>query len=150
MNKVAAFYQFLHLEQPEAVREEFLQLCGSAKLSGTVLVSPEGINGTLAGAPEGIDAFVAALRQPAAHRPAFDRLELKFSAAGLEHFDRLKIKLKREIITFGRTLGANSQVGRAVDAQDWNRLIDDPEVLVLDTRNGFEVEMGTFAPRGRP
>jgi UPF0176 protein len=145
MNKVAAFYQFLRLEQPEAVREEFLTLCGGAGIWGTVLVSPEGINGTLAGADEAIDAFVAALRQPAAHRPAFDRLELKFSTADANHFDRLKIKLKREIITFGRTLADDSQVGRAVGAQEWNRLIDDPDVLVLDTRNGFEVEMGTFA-----
>ena len=143
-NKVAAFYQFVRLDQPAAVREEFLGLCGS-EIWGTVLVSPEGINGTLAGGPEAIDAFVAALRRPAAHRPAFDRLELKISTAGTEHFDRLKIKLKREIITFGRTLEAGAQVARAVDAQEWNRLIDDPDVLVLDTRNGFEVEMGTFA-----
>jgi UPF0176 protein len=143
-NKVAAFYQFLRLDQPEAVRAEFLRLCG-ADIWGTVLVSPEGINGTLAGAPAAIDAFVAALRRPAAHRPAFDRLELKFSAAGEKHFDRLKIKLKREIITFGRTLDKDSVMGQAVAAQDWNRLIEDPEVLVLDTRNGFEVEMGSFA-----
>ncbi len=143
-NKVAAFYQFLRLDQPEAVREEFLALCG-AQIWGTVLVSPEGINGTLAGAPEAIDAFVAALQRPAAHRPAFDRLELKFSQAGAAHFDRLKIKLKREIITFGRTLDATTVGGQAVAAEDWNRLIEDPEVLVLDTRNGFEVEMGTFA-----
>jgi UPF0176 protein len=88
---------------------------------------------------------VAALRRPAAHRPDFDRLELKFSAAGEEHFDRLKIKLKREIITFGQTLETGSQTGRAVGPENWNRLIDDPDVLVLDTRNGFEVEMGTFA-----
>jgi UPF0176 protein len=144
MNKVAAFYQFLRLDQHEAVREEFLTLCG-AEIWGTVLVSPEGINGTLAGAEAAIDSFVAALRQPQAHRPAFDRLELKFSAAGAQHFDRLKIKLKREIITFGQTLEAGDQIGRAVGPEHWNRLIDDPDVLVLDTRNGFEVEMGSFA-----
>ena len=143
-NKVVAFYQFVRLDHPEAVREEFLSLCGS-EIYGTVLVSPEGINGTLAGAPDAIDAFVAALSRPAAHRPAFDRLELKVSAAGLKQFDRLKIKLKREIITFGATLEAGAPVGQAVGAPDWNRLIDDPDVLVLDTRNGFEVDMGTFA-----
>ncbi len=143
-NKVASFYQFVRLDRPAAVREEFLALCGN-EIWGTVLVSPEGINGTLAGTPDAIDAFVAALRQGQAHRPAFDRLELKFSAAGPRHFDRLKIKLKREIITFGRTLEPGALVGQAVSAQDWNRLVDDPEVLVLDTRNGFEVEMGSFA-----
>src|ERR1700733_12737185 len=92
-NKVAALYQFIRLDHPAEVREEFLRLCGD-EIWGTVLVSPEGINGTLAGTAEAIDAFVAALAQPAAHRPAFDRLELKFSAAGPNHFDRLKIKLK--------------------------------------------------------
>ncbi|HTJ90534.1 MAG TPA: rhodanese-like domain-containing protein [Acidocella sp.] len=143
-NKVAAFYQFIRLDDPGAVREEFLGLCGG-NIWGTVLVSLEGINGTLAGAPQAIDSFVAALARPAAHRPAFDRLELKFSAAGPKHFDRLKIKLKREIITFGRTLAPDAPVGRAVGTCEWNRLIDDPDVLVLDTRNGFEVEMGTFA-----
>jgi UPF0176 protein len=143
-NKVAAFYQFVRLDHPAAVRAEFLNLCG-ADIHGTVLVSPEGINGTLAGPAEAIDSVVAALGQRQAHRPAFDRLELKFSAAGARHFDRLKIRLKREIITFGHTLDADAPVGQAVNAQDWNRLIDDPDVLVLDTRNGFEVEMGSFA-----
>ena len=84
--------------------------------------------------------------RPAAHRPAFDRLELKFSTAGAEHFDRLKIKLKREIITFGQHPGSRTAKSAGPWApQEWNRLIDDPDVLVLDTRNGFEVEMGTFA-----
>lgn len=142
-NKVAAFYQFVQLDEPAAVRAEFLALCGE-EIHGTVLVSPEGINGTLAGPAHAIDSFVAALRQKAAHRPAFDRLELKFSGAGTRHFDRLKIRLKREIITFGHMLEADTPVGQAVSARDWNGLIDDPDVLVLDTRNGFEVDMGSF------
>ncbi len=142
-NKVAAFYQFVQLDHPAAVRAEFLGLCGE-EIHGTVLVSPEGINGTLAGPSHAIDSFVAALGQKAAHRPAFDRLELKFSGADDRHFDRLKIRLKREIITFGHTLEADTPVGHAVSARDWNRLIDDPDVLVLDTRNGFEVELGSF------
>ena len=109
-----------------------------------MLVSPEGINGTLAGAPENIDAFVEILRQETAERPAFTNVELKFSTAGEAHFDRLKIRLKREIITFGQTLDATRQVGQRVRAQAWNRLLEDPDVLLVDTRNGFEVAMGTF------
>ena len=143
-NKVAAFYQFVRLDQPAAVREEFLGLCGS-EIWGTVLVSPEGINGTLAGGPEAIDAFVAALRRPAAHRPAFDRLELKISTAGTEHFDRLKIKLKREIITFRNATVDPARPGQYVDPNDWNALLADPEVLLLDTRNTYETAIGTFA-----
>jgi UPF0176 protein len=144
MNKVAAFYEFLRLPRPEAVREEFLARCDALGLFGTVLVSPEGINGTLAGAPENIDAFVAFLRQETGVRPAFARLELKFSTAGAKHFDRLKIRVKREIITFGQVLDPARPVGRYVPAHDWNGLLADPNVLLVDTRNGFEVAMGTF------
>ncbi len=144
MNKVAALYQFLRLEQPAAVRAEFQAACAALGIFGTILVSPEGINGTIAGSPQAIDAFVARLRAPTAERPAFERLELKFSTAGAAHFDRLKIKLKREIITFGRSVDATTRLGQYVAPDEWNALLDDPEVLLLDTRNGFEVEFGTF------
>ena len=144
MNKVAALYQFIALDRPEAVREEFLEHCTTLGLSGTVLVSPEGINGTLAGTPENIDAFIEILRQETADRPAFGNLELKFSTAGAEHFDRLKIRLKRETITFGQLLDGTRPIGQRVPAREWNRLLDDPDVLLVDTRNGFEVAMGTF------
>jgi UPF0176 protein len=144
MNKVAAFYQFVGLERPDAVHAELLAHCTGLGLSGTILVSPEGINGTLAGAPENIDAFVEILRGAAPDRPAFERLELKFSSAGAEHFDRLKIRVKREIITFGQQLDPAQPVGRHVPAREWNRLLEDPDVLLVDTRNGFEVEMGSF------
>ena len=143
MNKVAAFYVFVRLESPEAVRTEFLAECLALGLFGTVLVSPEGINGTLAGPPACIDAFVDVLHRPAAHRPGFTNLELKFSGAGEAHFDRLKIKLKREIITFGETM-LGRRTGEYVAAKDWNALLDEPDVMVIDTRNAFEVEFGTF------
>jgi UPF0176 protein len=144
MNKVAAFYQFLALNDPEAVRAEFCAACEASGIRGTILVSPEGINGTLAGADERIMAFVALLRTATPDRPAFDRLELKFSTAGDDHFDRLKIRVKPEIITFGATLPADAVVGRHVPAQEWNALIADPDVLLIDTRNAFEVDYGTF------
>jgi len=144
VNKVAAFYQFIRLERPEAICEELLGCCGALGLWGTILLSPEGINGTLAGPPGGIDEFVNLLRVGTAERPAFGNLELKFSTAGSEHFDRLKIRVKREIITFGQQLDGSAQVGRHVPAREWNSLLEDPDVLVVDTRNGFEVGFGTF------
>ncbi len=144
MNKVAAFYQFIRLAQPEAVREEFLRHCRGAELYGTVLVSNEGVNGTLAGAPGAIDAFALSLTEATTDRPAFDRLEIKFSTANAQHFDRLKIRVKREIITFGEELSADSETGKHTDAKSWNALLEDPEVLLIDTRNAFEVAMGTF------
>lgn len=144
MNKVAALYQFLRLEQPGAVRAEFQAACAELGIFGTILVSPEGINGTIAGAPAAIDAFVERLRAPTGERPAFERLEVKFSTAGAAHFDRLKIKLKREIITFGQSVDETTRLGQYVAPFAWNALLDDPDVVLVDTRNGFEVEFGTF------
>ncbi len=144
MNKVAALYQFLRLEQPGAVRAEFQAACAELGIFGTILVSPEGINGTIAGAPAAIDAFVERLRAPTGERPAFERLEVKFSTAGAAHFDRLKIKLKREIITFGQSVDETTRLGQYVAPLAWNALLDDPDVVLVDTRNGFEVEFGTF------
>ena len=143
-NKVAALYQFLRLEQPAAVRDEFFSACTELGIFGTILVSPEGINGTIAGAAEAIDAFVARLRVATDGRPAFERLELKFSTAGAAHFDRLKIKLKREIITFGQTVDESTKLGQYLAPREWNALLEDPDVVLVDTRNGFEVGFGTF------
>jgi UPF0176 protein len=144
MNKVAAFYQFLPLPDPAGLRESLLVLCESLGLRGTILLAPEGINGTLAGAPAAIDAFAATLRIGGDGIPAF-ALDIKYSQAGDDHFDRLKIRTKKEIITFGRPeADPTRRTGTYVPPADWNALLDDPEVTVVDTRNGFEVAMGSF------
>jgi UPF0176 protein len=144
MHKVAAFYQFIPLDEPAGIAARMREFCAVRDIRGTVLVAPEGINGTLAGPDSGINAVVAALTG-GDFGVAFNLLELKYSIAEAAHFDRLKIRLKREIITFEQPL-ANplAQVGTYVAAQDWNALIQDPDVLVLDTRNDFEIAMGRF------
>ncbi|OYV44852.1 MAG: hypothetical protein B7Z75_01625 [Acidocella sp. 20-57-95] len=145
MHKVAAFYQFLPLPDAAGMVEPYRAFCARLDLRGTMLIAPEGINGTLAGPPAAIDEFAAALQDGRVVAPAFTRLELKFSTAETAHFDRLKIRLKREIITFGQDeCDPLRQVGTYVSAQDWNALITDPEVVVVDTRNDFEVSMGRF------
>lgn len=144
MHKVAAFYQFIALPDAAGLAAGMTAFCAARDIRGTVLVAPEGINGTLAGPDAGIDEFVAALSD-GVFGLAFGGLELKYSTAQDAHFDRLKIKVKREIITFGQDQANPLQrVGRYVAAQDWNRLVRDPDVLVLDTRNDFEVSMGQF------
>jgi UPF0176 protein len=146
MNKVAAFYQFRSLPDPGGLRAALLPLCERFGLRGTVLLAPEGINGTLAGAAQDIDRFVDLLRRGGQGIPACNGLEVKYSHAGEAHFDRLKIRVKREIITFGRPEADPARrTGAYVDARDWNAMLDDPDVTVIDTRNGFEVEMGSFA-----
>jgi UPF0176 protein len=139
---VASFYQFIRLSDPPAVRAALLQFCESLGLRGTILLAPEGINGNLAGSAENITEFTRILQTGSAAVPAFTALELKFSTAGETHFDRLKIKCKAEIITFGRCPAAPP--GIYVPPSAWNALLDDPETLLIDARNSFEIAMGSF------
>ena len=143
--QVAAFYQFAALPDFAARREPLRALCAGLKLKGSVLLAHEGINGTLAGAPEAISALVDELRCGALFDGRLDHLELKFSSASLMPFLRLKIRLKKEIVTLGDpNADPTRQVGIYVDPADWNDLIAAPDTLVIDTRNAFEVAMGSF------
>ena len=142
---VAAFYQFAALPDFAALREPLRATCADLKLKGSVLLAEEGINGTLAGAPDAIDGVIQELRGAALFGGRFDNLELKFSHASAMPFRRLKIRLKKEIVTLGdAAIDPARQVGIYVDAADWNALIAAPDMLVIDTRNAFEVAMGTF------
>jgi len=143
--QVAAFYQFAALPDFRELREPLRAICADLKLRGSVLLAHEGINGTLAGAPEAIAALVDELRCGDLFGGRLDNLELKFSAARAIPFRRLKIRLKKEIVTFGAaSADPTRQVGIYVDPADWNNLIAAPDTLVIDTRNAFEVAMGTF------
>jgi UPF0176 protein len=144
--EVAAFYQFAALPDFRELREPLRAICADLRLKGSVLLAHEGINGTLAGGAEAIAAVVEELRQGALFGGRLDNLELKFSHASAMPFQRLKIRLKREIVTLGDAdIDPTRQVGIYVDPADWNELIKTPDTLVIDTRNAFEVAMGTFA-----
>jgi UPF0176 protein len=142
---VAAFYKFASLPDFRDLREPLLALCGDLRLKGSVLLAHEGINGTLAGRGEAVDELVRVLRDGDLFGGRLDRLELKFSSASTMPFGRLKVRLKKEIVTFGDA-GADPtrQVGTYVEPDDWNGLITAPDTLVIDTRNAFEVAIGTF------
>ncbi|MCA6125967.1 rhodanese-related sulfurtransferase [Bradyrhizobium sp. WSM 1704] len=143
--KVAALYQFAALPEFRALREPLRALAAGVDLKGSVLLAPEGINGTVAGSAASIDAFVAELQHGSLFARRLDNLELKFSEAARMPFGRLKVRLKKKIVTLGDTrVDPNRQVGTYVAAADWNALITCPDTLVLDTRNAFEVAMGTF------
>ena len=142
---VAAFYQFASLPDFRELREPLRAVCAGLKLKGSVLLAQEGINGTLAGAAEAIAALVEELRDGALFGGRLDHLELKFSSAAAMPFQRLKIRLKQEIVTLGdAATDPTRQVGIYVDPADWNALIAAPDTLVIDTRNAFEVAMGSF------
>ena len=141
MVTVAAFYRFLALPDPSALREELRSTFLSTDLLGTTLIAPEGINGTMAASAATIDHLLTLL----AERTGLDRSEVKFSTAETPPFRRLKFKLKREIITFRNAAVDPARPGQYVDPTDWNALLADPEVLLLDTRNSYETALGTFA-----
>jgi UPF0176 protein len=142
---VAAFYQFAALPDFRELREPLRAICAGLELKGSVLLAHEGINGTLAGGADTIGEFINELRGGALFGGRLDNLELKFSAASAMPFQRLKIRLKKEIVTLGdaRT-DPTRQVGIYVDPADWNDLIAAPDTILIDTRNVFEVAIGTF------
>jgi UPF0176 protein len=143
--KVAAFYQFSALPDFRQLREPLRALCAELGLKGSVLLAHEGINGTLAGAAEGIDGLIRELCDGALFGGRLDNLELKFSSAEAMPFQRLKVRLKKEIVTLGcASADPARQVGIYVDPAGWNALIGAPDTLVIDTRNTFEVAIGTF------
>ena len=138
---IAAFYRFTPIGDAEALRLELKQKLTLLDLCGTLLVAPEGINGTLAGTESAIEAMLEMLRGTT----GLPREEVKFSEAAEKPFNRLKIRLKREIITFHQPdANPSVQVGTRVAAKDWNALIVDPDVLLLDTRNRYETRLGSF------
>ncbi|MBR0830415.1 rhodanese-related sulfurtransferase [Bradyrhizobium manausense] len=143
--KVAAFYQFAALPDYRELREPLRAFCADLALKGSVLLAREGINGTIAGTAEAIDAFAHELAHGKLFGGRLDNLEIKFSTSAKMPFGRLKVRLKKEIVTLGDAAAdPTQQVGIYVDAAEWNALIAAPDTLVLDTRNAFEVAMGTF------
>jgi UPF0176 protein len=143
--QVAAFYQFAALPDFRELREPLRAVCARLALKGSVLLAEEGINGTLAGTNDAIGDLVRELRDGELFGGRLDNLELKFSQGSLMPFQRLKVRLKKEIVTLGEpSIDPTRQVGSYVDPADWNALIATPDTLVIDTRNAFEVAMGTF------
>jgi UPF0176 protein len=143
--KVAALYQFAALPDFRELRQPLRAFCVGLGLKGSILLAAEGINGTVAGSDEGIDAMVAELQQGALFGGRLNHLELKFSRADVMPFGRMKVRLKKEIVTLGdKAADPLAQVGIYVEPSDWNALIAAPDTLVIDTRNAFEVAMGTF------
>lgn len=137
---VAAFYHFTPL-LPAAHKTGLSDLAASVGVKGTILLAPEGVNGTISGTRAGVDAVLAALRR----LPGCAALDWKESTATEDPFRRLKVRLKKEIVTLGVPgVDPNERVGTHVAPGDWNRVIDDPDTVVIDTRNDYEVEIGTF------
>lgn len=138
---IAAFYKFVKLPDFTEKRVSLQAFCQAQGILGTILLATEGINGTIAGSAEAIEAMITFIRSDS----RFADLEYKQSYSDTPPFKRLKVRLKKEIVSIGvKEIDAIAQVGTYVNPQDWNRLLSEPDLLVIDTRNNFEVDIGTF------
>ena len=141
MFTVCALYQFVRLDDFEAFRTPLRELMVELEVKGTILLALEGLNGTISGSKASIDGVIQFLQDDG----RFDNLEIKFSHSATTPFKRLKVKLKKEIVTLGvEHIDPLSSVGTYIAPQDWNALISDPDVVLIDTRNNYEYEIGSF------
>lgn len=138
---IAALYHFTRFADPAALKPALLKLCEDCSVMGTLLLAPEGINGTIAGPRTGIDAVLTHIRS----MPGCADLEWKEATSDRKPFGKMKVRLKKEIVTMGQPdVDPLAKVGHYVEPNDWNDLIRAPDVAVIDTRNDYEVAIGTF------
>ena len=138
---IAALYRFVRLDDHEDMQQQLYQKMVELDICGSLLLANEGINGTVAGTRDGIDRLLAYLRND----DRLAALEVKESFADERPFRRTRVRLKKEIVTMGvEGIDPNHAVGTYVDPKDWNELISDPDVTVIDTRNDYEVAIGSF------
>ncbi|WP_170341896.1 oxygen-dependent tRNA uridine(34) hydroxylase TrhO [Ruegeria arenilitoris] len=141
MYTIAALYHFTRFADPDALRAPLRELCRAQSVKGTLLLAHEGINGTIAGPRAGIDAVLAHIRA----LPGCADLEWKEATASQPPFGKMKVRLKKEIVTMGQPdVDPRARTGHYVEPQDWNDLIRSDDVVVIDTRNDYEVSIGTF------
>jgi len=139
--KVAALYQFSRFDDCDAIRQRLTHACARGGIRGTIILAPEGINGTIAGAGGALDEVLAEIRT----LPGCSAIAIKLSSADKMPFHRMKVKIKAEIVTMGEpAVSPLNGAGRYVEPADWNALISDPDTIIIDTRNEYEVEVGTF------
>ena len=138
---VAAFYRFTAMANLQGLRGELHELAAASEVRGTILLAEEGVNGTISGREAGVAAVLQRLRQC----PGLESLEARHSRAPQQAFHRLKVRIKREIVTMGCPAVKPAEgVGTYVPPSQWDALIADPDTLVIDTRNAYEVEIGSF------
>jgi len=138
---ILTFYKFFWQPDFAQKRKPLQDKCQSLKIKGTILLAAEGINGTIAGSRSGVNQILEFLSSD----PRCGNLEYQEATANNPPFERLKVRLKKEIVTLGiEEVNPNEQVGTYIQPSEWNKLICDPEVLVIDTRNTYEVDIGSF------
>ena len=138
---IATLYKFIEINDLDALQEKILSICVKNKVKGTILLAPEGINGTISAKKDEIENVLKYLEDD----KRFNKLDVKFSSFNEQPFNRMKVRLKKEIVTIGDPEVNPAKVcGDYIEPEDWNELIKDPNVIVIDTRNRYETEIGKF------
>jgi UPF0176 protein len=138
---VAALYKFVEIGDLLSLQNNLYKICEENNIMGTILIADEGINGTISGKHNEIKETISSLTND----NRFSNIEIKYSSTDKQPFHRMKVRLKKEIVTIGLPeINPNKKVGKYVKPEDWNELISDPNVVVIDTRNKYETKIGSF------
>ena len=137
---VAALYNFTHLDDLVNKKSELDAICEEMQIRGTILLAEEGVNGTIAGDLRAIESIIGHIEA----WEEIDRIEVKFSTSQKMNFNRMKVKIKKEIVTMGKEINVVENSGQYVKPQDWNALISRDDILIIDTRNQYETKIGSF------
>ena len=138
---VAALYKFVEIDDLLSLQSDLYEICEKNNIMGTILIANEGINGTISGKNNEINQTISLLKSD----KRFANIEIKYSSTNKQPFHRMKVRLKKEIVTIGLPeINPNKKVGTYVKPEDWNDLISDPNVIVIDTRNKYETKIGSF------
>ena len=138
---IISFYKFIRILDIDKLKIEIENICKKLETNGTILIAPEGINGTIEGSKVNIEQFINNLKTDI----RFEDLDPKFSYCSKDSFNRMKVRLKKEIVTIGDTkINPNKKIGKYIDPLDWNSVLLDPDTIIIDTRNEYEVSIGSF------
>ena len=138
---IISFYKFVTILDLEELKIQIENICSMFETKGTILIAPEGINGTIEGSKNNIKKFLETLK----NNKKFSDIIPKYSYSSKDSFNRMKVRLKKEIVTIGNTeVNPNKYIGKYIEPNDWNELISDPNTILIDTRNEYEVAIGTF------
>ena len=138
---VATFYKFVKVDDLVALQDQLYAICNKNNVMGTILIANEGVNGTISSKPREIEKTLISIQKD----DRFSEIEIKYSSTNKQPFHKMRVKLKKEIVTIGLPeINPNKTVGTYVKPEQWNDVISDPDVILIDTRNKFEIKIGSF------
>jgi UPF0176 protein len=138
---VATFYKFFKVDDLVALQDQLYSICNKDNVMGTILIANEGVNGTISAKPREIEKTLISIQKD----DRFSEIEIKYSSTNKQPFHKMRVRLKKEIVTIGLPkINPNKTVGTYVKPEEWNDIISDPDVILIDTRNKFEIKIGSF------